>query len=171
MARIAGHIPVIRRKPFPVEGAADSSKEGIRVDLWTWSVRLYKSRSQAAAACKKGHLLVNGQRCRAAKLVRTGDEVQVRQGILTKTLQVQAILKRRVGAKEVANYLTDLTPAEEYARVAEIERDAREATPQRESGTGRPTKRDRRDLEEFHDGGSGPEPTFEEFVKAFTKKR
>ncbi|HQZ29657.1 MAG TPA: RNA-binding S4 domain-containing protein [Verrucomicrobiales bacterium] len=154
-----------------MEGAPDSSKEGVRVDLWTWSVRLYKSRSLAAAACKKGHLLVNGQRCRAAKLVRAGDQVQVRQGILTKTLQVRATLKRRVSAKEAAPCFTDLTPAEEYARVAEIERDSREATPQRESGTGRPTKRDRRDLDEMQEGGGGADPTFEEFVKAFTKKR
>lgn len=154
-----------------MEGASDSSKEGIRVDLWTWSVRLYKSRSLAAAACKKGHLLVNGQRCRAAKLVRVGDEVQIRQGILTRTLQVREVLKRRVGAKEVAQFVIDLTPATEYARVAEIEKNSRDTLPQRESGTGRPTKRDRRELNDLQEGSGGPEPTFEEFVKAFIRKR
>lgn len=145
--------------------------ESVRVDLWAWSVRLFKTRSLAAAACKKAQLLINGQRCRAAKLVRVGDAVQVRQGLLTRTLEVKGILKRRVGPKEVAGFLFDRTPDEEYQRVAEIEKASRQSTPQREVGTGRPTKRDRREMEEVSGGGVEEEPTFEEFVKAFIRRR
>ncbi len=151
--------------------------EKARVDLWAWSVRLYKTRSAAAAACKKNQLLVNGRRCRAAKLVRVGDEIQIRQGLLTRIFEVRGILKRRVGAKEVPAYLSDLTPPEEYARVAALEKAARESTPRREPGTGRPTKRDRRELEEI--GGAGTadvadvaeDPGFDEFVEAFLRNR
>jgi len=162
-----------------VEGEASQSLESVRIDLWSWSVRLYKTREQAGAACKKAQLLVNGQRCRAARPVRVGDEISLRQGLLVRTLAVKALLRRRVGAREVPTYLLDLTPAEEYERVAAIEREAREATPQREAGSGRPTKRDRREMDGIgpFDGGPvdgfGEEPTeapsFDEFVKAFLK--
>lgn len=159
------------RNLWAVEGASEISGETVRVDLWTWSVRLYKTRHAAAAACKKHQLLINGQRCRAAKLVRVGDEIRVRQGLLTRIFEVRGILKRRVGAKEVSLYLIDLTPAEEYERVAALEKAARESTPQRDSGMGRPTKRDRRELEEMDHSVSSEEPTFDEFVKAFLKRR
>jgi len=154
-----------------VEGAPVNSGESVRIDLWAWSVRLFKSRNAAAAACKKNQLLINGQRCRAAKLVRVGDEISIREGLLTRIFQVKGILKRRVGAKEVSSFLADLTPAEEYERVAALEKAARESTPVRESGTGRPTKRDRRELEEIGGSAGTEEPTFEEFVKAFLKRR
>jgi len=108
---------------------------------------------------------------RAAKLVRVGDEISIREGLLTRIFEVKGILKRRVGAKEVPAFLTDRTPAEEYERVAALEKAARESTPVRESGTGRPTKRDRRELEEIGGSAGTEEPTFEEFVKAFLKRR
>jgi ribosome-associated heat shock protein Hsp15 len=104
--------------------------------------------------------------------VRVGDEVRVRQGLLERILEVKGILRRRVSAKEVEAFLIDLTPAEEYARVAELERDAREGAPiPRETGTGRPTKRDRRDLDEMSGGETAPEPTFEDFVRAFVRRK
>jgi len=171
MEKIVGLFWGKLRKLEIVEGAPVNSGESVRIDLWAWSVRLFKSRNAAAAACKKSQLLINGQRCRAAKLVRVGDEVSIREGLLTRIFQVKGILKRRVGAKEVSAFLADLTPAEEYERVAALEKAARESTPVRESGTGRPTKRDRRELEEIGSSGSVEEPTFEEFVKAFLKRR
>ena len=154
-----------------MEGPLANQGESVRVDLWAWSVRLFKTRNHVAAACKKSQLLINGQRCRAAKLVRVGDEIQIRQGLLTRTFEVKGILKRRVGAKEVAPYLLDHTPEEEYQRVAEIEKASRESTPHREAGMGRPTKRDRREMEEVSGAEAGAEPTFEEFVKAFIRRR
>ena len=170
MAKIVGLSWGKLRNLQAVEAESVNSGESVRVDLWAWSVRLFKTRT-AAAACKKNQLLINGQRCRAAKLVRIGDEISIRGGLLTRIFAVKGILKRRVGAKEVPAFLTDLTPAEEYERVAALEKSARESTPVRESGTGRPTKRDRRELEEMGNGGSVEEPTFEEFVKAFLKRR
>lgn len=154
-----------------MEGTSVNPGGKVRVDLWAWSVRLFKTRSAAAAACKKNQLLINGQRCRAAKLVRIGDEIRIRQGLLTRTVEVRGILKRRVGAKDVSAYLTDRTPAEEYERVAALEKDARDSTPQREQGTGRPTKRDRRDLEGLSGAAAEEEPSFDEFVRAFLRRR
>lgn len=154
-----------------MEGEPASHGESVRIDLWAWSVRLFKTRDQAAAACKKAQLLINGQRCRAAKLVRVGDEIRVKQGLLIRTLEVKGILRRRVAAKEVDGFLLDRTPEAEYRRVAEIEKISRDATPQREAGTGRPTKRDRRDIEEISSGEPDEAPSFEDFVKAFMRRR
>ena len=169
--KIAGLFPVKQRNPLAVEGPAANPGESVRVDLWAWSVRLFKTRNHVAAACKKSQLLINGQRCRAAKLVRVGDEIQFRQGLLTRTFEVKGILKRRVGAKEIAPFLLDRTPEEEYQRVAAIEKASRESTPQREAGMGRPTKRDRREMEEVSGGDVEEGPTFEEFVRAFVSKK
>lgn len=155
-----------------MESLPTPPEDSVRLDLWAWSVRLYKTRTLAAAACKKSQLLVNGQRCRASRQVRVGDEVRVRQGMLERILEVKGILRRRVSAKEVPTFVLDLTPVEEYARVAELEREAREGAPiPRESGTGRPTKRDRRDLEEITVTAPDPEPTFEDFVRAFVRRK
>lgn len=153
----------------------DSAGEGVRIDLWAWSVRLFKSRTLAATACRKSRLLVNGQRCRASRQVRIGDRISVRQGLLDRTLEVKGLLRRRVGPKEVCAYLADLTPPEEYARVAELERLQREGAPHRETGSGRPTKRDRREIDqmdfsEIPDAGEDPSPSFDDFVRAFLRR-
>jgi len=152
-----------------LQSPVDKSEDSVRLDLWAWSVRLYKTRTLAAGACKKSQILVNGQRCRAARQIRIGDEIRVRQGLLERILEVKGILRRRISAKELGAYLVDLTPPEEIARVAELEQSARQAIPRREAGSGRPTKRDRREIDDF--GEESPPPTFEEFVRAFVKRR
>lgn len=147
---------------------ARDDEDRVRVDQWAWAVRLFKTRALAAAACKNGRLLVNGQRCRASRRLAVGDEIHLRQGSLVRTLQVKTSLRHRVGAKEVAKYCLDLTPPEEYARVEEMERAARNAVPRREAGAGRPTKRDRRVLEEWVEPGE--ELSFEAFADAFLRR-
>jgi len=145
--------------------------ESVRIDAWAWAVRLFRTRSLASAACRKEQLRVNGQRCRPSRRVRVGDRVEVRRDTLTRTLEVKALLTKRVGAKHVEDYLVDRTPPEDYVTAAEISRRDREETPRRESGTGRPTKRERRRLDQVRDREEDDSLSFEEFVRAYLRNR
>ena len=111
-----------------------------RVDSWIWAVRLSKTRSAATAACRAGHVHVNGERAKAAQPVHIGDEVRLRNTDLERTVRVARLVAKRVGAVVAAECVIDLTPPpppkEEVA-----------ATILRDRGAGRPTKRERRDLE------------------------
>lgn len=148
-----------------------SGQESVRIDVWAWAVRLFRTRALSGAACKKEQILVNGQRCRPARQVRAGDRIEVRRGLLTRSLEVKAVLQKRIGAKLVDQYVIDLTPPEVYEDAAEAIRLAREVTPQREAGSGRPTKRERRSLDELMEESVENMAEFEEFVKSFTKRR
>ena len=118
-----------------------------RVDSWIWAVRLAKTRSAATAACRAGHVQVNGERAKAAQPVHIGDEVRLRNTDLERTVQVARLVVKRVGASVAAECLVDLTPPpppkEEVAAVI-----------QRDRGAGRPTKRERRDLEKLRGRGA-----------------
>ena len=111
-----------------------------RVDSWVWAVRMYKTRSQATAACRAGHVRVNGDRAKSAQTIRIGDEVRVRSAGFDRILVVDRIVTKRVGAAIAAECFIDKTPPppprEEVAML-----------PVRERGAGRPTKRERRELE------------------------
>lgn len=113
-----------------------------RVDSWIWAVRLAKTRSAATAACRAGHVKVNGERAKAAQPVRIGDEVRLRTTDQERTVRVARLVSKRVGAIVAVECLVDLTPPppakEEVA-----------ATILRDRGAGRPTKRERRDLEKL----------------------
>lgn len=113
-----------------------------RVDSWIWAVRVAKTRSAATALCRAGHVQVNGERAKAAQPVRIGDEVRVRGPESQRTLRVARIVAKRVGAVIAAECFEDLTPPppprEEVATTAH-----------RDRGAGRPTKRERRDLEKL----------------------
>jgi ribosome-associated heat shock protein Hsp15 len=119
-----------------------------RVDSWIWAVRLAKTRSAATAACRAGHVQVNGERAKAAQPVQIGDEVRLRNTDLERTVQVARLVAKRVGASVAVECLVDLTPPppprEEVAAMI-----------QRDRGAGRPTKRERRDLEKLR--GRSPE--------------
>ena len=120
---------------------AGSDQGPVRVGSWIWSVRLTKTRSLAAAACKAGHVRVNGDRAKPAQTVRPGDEVRVREGGgYERVVTVSRIVRKRVGAPVAAECYVDTSPPrpprEEVVLVAV-----------RDRGTGRPTKRDRRELE------------------------
>jgi ribosome-associated heat shock protein Hsp15 len=118
----------------------------VRIDKWLWAVRAFKSRSLATHACSAGHVKVLGQKVKASHLVRPGEVVTARVGQLTRTLKVIASIHQRVAAKEVAQYAEDLTPAAEYEQARQLK-----VTPifTRAKGTGRPTKKDRRALEQL----------------------
>jgi len=121
------------------EGVAEA-----RVDLWLWAVRLYKTRSQAATACRGGKVRVNGKPAKPAKLVRAGDRLEISKTGLTKTVKVRDVLSKRIGAKLVEDYLEDLTPPEIYEEAAQRRLEKIASVPKRDGGAGRPTKRDRR---------------------------
>jgi ribosome-associated heat shock protein Hsp15 len=122
-----------------------------RIDKWLWAVRLFKTRSLATQACRNGFVAANGQPVKPAREVRIGEIYEIRQGGMTRTVKVLAFLDRRVGAKVVPEFAQDLTPASEYLK--QIER--REAAPlKRERGAGRPTKRERREIDSFLDQNS-----------------
>jgi ribosome-associated heat shock protein Hsp15 len=114
--------------------------DSARVDSWVWAVRLAKTRSAATAACKAGHVQVNGERAKAAQPVHVGDEVRLRTTDAERTVRVSALVVKRVGAAVAVDCYLDLTPPPPP-------REERPMTFLRDRGAGRPTKRERRDLD------------------------
>jgi ribosome-associated heat shock protein Hsp15 len=118
----------------------------MRLDQWLWAVRVYKSRTLAADAIKIGRVKVNDERSKPAHEPKPGEIITARVGIMTRTVRFLAAPKSRVGAKLVAQFAEDLTPPEERARRSEPN-----LLPPgfRPKGAGRPTKRERRALEDL----------------------
>lgn len=116
-----------------------------RVDRWVWAIRLYKTRAEATDACRGGHVRVNGTTAKPATTVRVGDRVEVRVHGTDRVVEVAEVIDKRVGAAIAAACFVDHTPP-----VPELDR-IRVAP--RERGAGRPTKRDRRDLDRWRDRG------------------
>jgi ribosome-associated heat shock protein Hsp15 len=119
---------------------------GMRLDQWLWAVRVFKTRTLAAEAIKAGHVRINDQPCKPAREVRPGDTIVARVGIMTRTVRFISDPPSRVGAKLVPQFAEDLTPPEEYARRPEPNLLPPMFRPQ---GTGRPTKRDRRETDKL----------------------
>lgn len=111
-----------------------------RVDSWIWSVRLLKTRSLAAAACRAGHVRVNGERVKPAHAVRPGDEVRLRHDGRERVVVVSRAISKRVGAPVAAECYVDNSPPPPP-------REAVAPVALRDRGAGRPTKRERRDLD------------------------
>lgn len=118
----------------------------MRIDKYLWCVRYYKTRSLATDAVKKGHISVNGQPVKASRDVFPGDKISVRKDQINYTLQVLDIPLSRVGAKLVDIYRKDETPAEAFAHL-ELLKLSKEHY--RAKGQGRPTKKDRRDMDDY----------------------
>lgn len=114
--------------------------ETARVDSWLWAVRLFRTRSAATAACRAGQVRVHSERVKAAHRLRTGDEIRVRIAGFDRIVVVRTLLIKRVGAADAALALSDLTPPPPPP-------EERAAVPVRDRGAGRPTKRERRELE------------------------
>ncbi|WP_255952550.1 RNA-binding S4 domain-containing protein [Streptomyces odontomachi] len=132
--------------------AADAETSGpVRVDSWIWSVRLVKSRSMAADACRGGHVRVNGERVKPAYNVRSGDEVRLRQAGRERIVVVKRVIRKRVGAPVAALCYIDNSPPPPP-------REAVAPAGVRDRGAGRPTKRDRREMERLRSvgGPAGP---------------
>jgi ribosome-associated heat shock protein Hsp15 len=124
-----------------------AQKEKLRLDKYLWSIRLFKTRSLAADACEKGKVRFNGAAAKAAKTVNIGEEYEVKTEAKKWVIKVTDLLHNRVQYAEAIKYYLDLTPAEEIERVKFLA--ASFHTGKRLSKVGRPTKKDRRDIDEF----------------------
>lgn len=119
-----------------------------RLDKWLWSVRVFKTRPDATAACRAGKVLIGELEAKPGRDIHVGETVTVRVGVITRTLKVVGRPKSRVGAKLLAAYVEDLTPAAEYERARQA---GIEHMLARERGQGRPTKKDRREMGRLFD--------------------
>lgn len=118
----------------------------LRLDKFIWAVRFYKTRSVAAEAVKSEQVMLNGSFAKPAATVKPGDEIKVKRNPIWRTYRVKALLKNRVGAKLVEGYIDDITPPEEIEKLEMMK-----LMPgyDRERGKGRPTKKERRELDDL----------------------
>jgi len=119
-------------------------ERGIRIDKWLWAVRLYKTRTLAAEACRAGKVKFLGQTVKPSHEVKTGEIFTIWMAPVTRTVKVTEILGHRLAAKLVAGFMEDLTPESEYEKLRKSQDLDFEF---RQRGTGRPTKRERREIE------------------------
>lgn len=123
----------------------------MRIDKYLWCTRYYKTRSIATEACKKGHIKLNGANVKPSKDVFTGEKLTIRKDQINYEILVLDVPKNRVGAKLVDLYRKDITPEEAFQNqdLLKFSKDY-----YRKKGMGRPTKKDRRDIDTYHDGDS-----------------
>lgn len=119
-----------------------------RIDKWLWAVRIFKTRSIAAEACKKGRVTLNGSQAKPAHTVKEGDVVGVKKPPITWSFKVKQAIEKRIGAKLVNEMMENVTTPDqlELLEVSKIN-----GFVNRAKGTGRPTKKERRELDEFTD--------------------
>ncbi|MFV0506749.1 MAG: RNA-binding S4 domain-containing protein [Bacteroidales bacterium] len=117
----------------------------VRVDKWLWAVRIFKTRSLATDQIKKGRVLLGGLAIKPSRTLQAGDIVQVKKPPVTYSFKVLDVAEKRMGAKEVPSFCEDITPSEEL-EVLDMQKSV---SAYRERGTGRPTKKERRDIEKI----------------------
>lgn len=120
--------------------------EEVRVDKWLWAVRVFKTRSIATEACKKGRVSIGGVTIKPSRTIRVGEVITVRKPPIEYSFRVLQLLVSRVGAKRVAEFMENVTPQAQY-ELLELQRVS--GFVDRAKGLGRPTKKDRRDLDQF----------------------
>lgn len=123
-----------------------NSKDEVRIDKWLWAVRIFKTRTIAAEACKKNRVSVNSVTVKPSRMVRIGDIIDVRKPPVTYSFRVLDLSEKRMGAKLVHDFMENIT-SPEAMKILEMQKLA--GFEGREKGTGRPTKKDRRDLDDF----------------------
>ncbi|RCH56566.1 RNA-binding S4 domain-containing protein [Mucilaginibacter hurinus] len=124
-------------------------KEKLRIDKYLWAIRLFKTRTLASDACKAGRVKKDGQNLKASYEVKLGDVYNVAKGAERKVVKVTGMLENRVDAKTAVNFYEDLTPVEETHSFKSM---FHAPVLKRDRGTGRPTKRDRREIDDLQDG-------------------
>ena len=129
--------------------------EKLRIDKYLWSIRLFKTRSLATDACRAGRVKLDGQNIKPSYLVKVGETFSIQKGIERKVIKVVDLLERRVDAKTAALFYEDLTPIEETHAYKSV---FQPSILRRDRGAGRPTKRDRREIDELQDRLVNDEP-------------
>ena len=117
----------------------------VRVDKWLWAVRIFKTRNQATEACKKGRILIRDQAVKPSRILRVNDIIQVKKPPVVYSYKVNGLLAKRLSARLVKDYIEDITPESELAKLA-----VRETFfISRDKGSGRPTKKERRIMDKL----------------------
>lgn len=128
----------------------------VRIDKWMWATRIFKTRTIAIEACKKGRIMIGGITVKSSRCIKVGDVIQVRKPPITFSFKVLELTEKRMGAKLVSQFLENVTTPDQY-EILELNRIS--GFVNRSKGTGRPTKKDRRELEGF----AGPEALGDDF--------
>ncbi|MDO5664959.1 MAG: RNA-binding S4 domain-containing protein [Bacteroidia bacterium] len=118
----------------------------VRIDKWLWAVRIFKTRTIASDACKKGRIMIDNVSVKPSRMIRIGDVIQVRKPPITFSFKVLELSDKRMGAKFVPQFMENVTSPEQY-EILELNKIS--GFVDRQRGTGRPTKKERRDLEQF----------------------
>ena len=118
----------------------------VRIDKWLWATRIFKTRTLAAEACKKNRIAIAGVNVKPSRMIKVGEVLQVRKPPITFSFKVLALTENRMGAKLVPQYLENITPPEQYEL---LEMNKISGFIDRAHGLGRPTKKERRDLDQF----------------------
>lgn len=122
--------------------------EEVRIDKWMWAVRIFKTRSIATDACKKNRVMINNTAAKPSRTVKVGDVISVKKPPITYSFKVLQLSQNRMGAKLVKDFMENITPPDQY-EILEMQKIS--GFVDRAKGLGRPTKKDRRELEQFSD--------------------
>lgn len=120
--------------------------EEVRIDKWMWATRIFKTRTIAADACKKNRVMIGGVNVKPSRMIKAGEVIQIRKPPVTYSFKVLALADKRMGAKLVPNFLENVTTPDQYEI---LEMNKISGFVDRRKGLGRPTKKDRRELEQF----------------------
>ena len=123
-----------------------------RLDKWLWAARIYKTRGIASDSCKNGKVLLNGGGAKPSKIVNVGDIIEIKQPPIVRKYKVKGLGVRRVSAKLAIDLVEDITPVEELDKLRQFRKDPVSVIfGHREKGTGRPSKKERRDIDKLFD--------------------
>ena len=125
-----------------------AEKHNTRIDKWLWAVRIFKTRARATEACAGGKAKIDGTAVKASRRIQAGDVIQVRKGVIKFIYKVLKIAEKRMGAKLIIDFVEDITPDDELAK---LESSHKQPLQTREKGRGRPTKRERRIMDDFRE--------------------
>lgn len=134
----------------------------VRIDKWLWSVRIFKTRTQASDACSSGKVKIENSNCKASREIKVGQIVDIRIGALHKKVQAISLIDKRINAKLVSECYIDLTPAEEYEKMKAL----RIKFENRPIGIGRPSKKDYREIEKLKNYLNISDQDYEEYLQS-----